>query len=79
MRLHIVVDDAVVREIDQRSGPRGRSRYIVAALQRALDADRRWDGIEQSLGSSEGSGHDWDEDPAEWVRSQRFADDQRVG
>lgn len=79
MRLHITVDDELVHEIDDRAGPRGRSAYIVSALRQLLDDDRRWDGIEQALGAVEDGGHDWDDDPAAWVRDERFADPRRVG
>ena len=79
MRLHITVDAALVRDLDQRAGPRGRSAFIVAALRRALDNERRWDGIEASLGGIDNSGHEWDSDPAAWVHSERRADRQRVG
>ena len=35
--------------------------------------------IESALGSIEDAGHDWDADPAEWVREQRRAEQARVG
>lgn len=78
MRLHITVDDDLVAELDQRAGSRRRSAFIAELIRRGLDDERRWDDIESALGSIPDGGHDWDADPAEWVRRQR-ADDRRVG
>lgn len=79
MRVHIVMEDRLVAEIDGRAGARGRTAYIVEALRRALDEERRWDGIASAIGVIGDNGHDWDADPAEWVREQRAFDTQRVG
>lgn len=66
-------------ELDRRVGKRGRSAFIARLLRLTLDDERRWDRIESALGSLPDSGHEWDEDPAAWVREQRFADPRRVG
>jgi plasmid stability protein len=79
MRVHVNLDDELVRELDRRAGRRGRSTYIAATLQRALDDERRWEEIAASVGKVSDSGHEWDSDPAAWVRAQRRADQQRVG
>jgi metal-responsive CopG/Arc/MetJ family transcriptional regulator len=79
MRVHINLEDELVRELDRRAGARGRSSYIAATLRRALDDERRWEQIESAVGSLDATGHDWDDDPAGWVASQRRADDRRVG
>ncbi len=79
MRLHIALDDALVAELDQRVGPRRRSAFIAELVRRGLDDERRWDDIESALGELPDSGHDWDEDPAGWVRAQRRGDQRRVG
>lgn len=79
MRLHITLDDALVATLDRRVGARGRSRYIAAAVARALEDDWRWEQIESALGSVEDGGHEWDEDPGAWVRAQRASDPRRVG
>jgi metal-responsive CopG/Arc/MetJ family transcriptional regulator len=78
MRLHITVDDALVAELDQRVGPRQRSAFIAELLRRGLEDERRWDDIEAALGSISDTGHEWDDDPAAWVRQQR-ADQRRTG
>jgi Arc/MetJ-type ribon-helix-helix transcriptional regulator len=79
MRLHITLNDELVRELDGRVGARRRSAFIAAAVRRALDDERRWELIESALGSIEDQGHEWDGDPAGWVREQRSADPARVG
>lgn len=79
MRLHISLDDDLVRELDARVGARARSAFIAATIRRALDDQHRWDEIESAIGSIEASGHEWDADPAGWVRAQRHADLRRTG
>jgi hypothetical protein len=79
MRLHISLDDDLVAELDQRVGRRRRSAFIAGAVREALDDERRWELIERALGSIPDTGHEWDEDPAAWVRGQRRADPRRVG
>ena len=79
MRVHINLDDELVRELDRKAGVRGRSAYIAATLRRALEDERRWEQIASAAGSLEATGHDWDDDPAGWVASQRRSDARRGG
>jgi metal-responsive CopG/Arc/MetJ family transcriptional regulator len=79
MRLHITLDDELVKELDERVGPRRRSAFIAEAVERALDDKRRWELIKSARGSIAAHGHEWDADPAGWVRAQRRADPRRVG
>ena len=79
MRLHIQLEDELVDDIDRRAGPRRRSAFIAALIRRGLDDERRWDEIEASLGSIADFGHEWDDDPARWVRTQRQGDPRRSG
>jgi hypothetical protein len=79
MRLRITLRDELVCELDRRVGARRRSSFIAAAVSKALDDERRWDLLESAFGSIDDGGHDWDEDPAAWVRKQRRADATRVG
>lgn len=79
MRLHISLEDELVEELDRRVGRRRRSAFIARAVREALDDERRWELIESALGSIPDTGHDWDDDPAAWVREQRRADPRRVG
>jgi hypothetical protein len=77
MRLHISLDAELLAQLDQRVGRRNRSSFIAQVIRRALDEERRWDEVEASLGSISDQGHDWDLDPAAWVRAQRRAGDRR--
>ncbi|MYE14320.1 MAG: hypothetical protein F4X99_22215 [Gammaproteobacteria bacterium] len=79
MRIHIALPDAMVAELDRRAGTRRRSAFIVELIRRALEDERRWDDIEAALSALPDSGHDWDDDPAEWVRRQRRGDARRSG
>jgi hypothetical protein len=77
--LHIVLEDPLVAEIDRRVGRRHRSSFIAETLRRALEDQQRWDEIEASLGTISDQGHDWDQDPAAWVRRQRSLDSRSIG
>jgi hypothetical protein len=79
MRVHIVLDDDILAELDRRVGHRRRSAFIAGAVERALEDERRWDLIVSALGSISDSGHEWDADPAGWVDAQRREDAERVG
>jgi metal-responsive CopG/Arc/MetJ family transcriptional regulator len=79
MRLHIALDDELVSELDRRVGPRRRSAFIAELVRRGLDDEQRWDDVESALGALAGAAHDWDEDPAGWVRQQRHGDGRRAG
>jgi len=79
MRIHITLEDELVRELDRRVGARRRSGFIAGAVRLALDDERRWDAIEEALGSIADEGHEWDDDPAAWVREGRRRDVSRVG
>lgn len=79
MRLHIALEDDLVAELDQRVGPRQRSAYIAEMIRRGLDDERRWDDIEAAIGQLGDTGHEWDADPAGWVRAQRRGDVRRAG
>lgn len=79
VRLHINLEDELVRELDGRVGPRQRSSFVANAVRAALDDERRWELIDGAIGTVEDTGHEWDADPAAWVAAQRHADPQRVG
>jgi len=79
MRLHIALDDELVAELDRRVGPRRRSAFIAELIKRGLEDERRWDDIESALGALAETTHDWDDDPAAWVRAQRRGDARRAG
>jgi predicted transcriptional regulator len=79
MRMHIMVDDDLVERIDKVAGPRGRSGWIVSVVTAAVDNEERWQVLLDGIGCISDTGHEWDEDPAAWVRAQRRADPRRVG
>ena len=79
MRMHIELDDALIRELDAVTGPRGRSAFVRQAIERALDQERRWRALQQAAGAAADTGHEWDADPADWVREQRRGDSRRAG
>lgn len=79
MRLHISLESDLVEELDRRVGRRRRSAFIAETIRHALDDHRRWDEIESAIGAISDRGHEWDEDPAAWVRAQRVRDSRRVG
>lgn len=76
--MHISVDDELVAELDRRAGERRRSAFIAELIRRGLDDEHRWDDIESALGAISDGGHEWDDDPAAWVRQQR-SDQRRAG
>ena len=78
MRVHILLDDDLVAEIDRRAGKRKRSDYIARVVREALDDVQRWDEIEAGIGVLSDEGHEWDADAAAWVRAQR-SDVRRTG
>ncbi|NNM47562.1 hypothetical protein [Knoellia koreensis] len=71
VRLHLELDDDLARRVDQVSGPRHRSAYVRAAIVRALGADERAESLLAVAGSLRDTRHEWDADPAAWVREQR--------
>jgi len=79
IRLHINLDDRLVKQLDRRVGRRKRSAFIAETIRRALEDERRWDDITAALGKIADPGHDWDKDAGSWVRNQRRADARRVG
>jgi metal-responsive CopG/Arc/MetJ family transcriptional regulator len=78
MRLHIALEDELVADLDRRVGPRRRSAFIAELIRRGLEDEQRWDDIEAALGALADTAHDWDDDPAQWVREQR-RDARRAG
>ncbi|MCY4626780.1 MAG: ribbon-helix-helix domain-containing protein [Acidobacteria bacterium] len=79
MRLHVHVEDELIERVDALAGRRGRSAFIRKAVRAAVEHQNRWDLIEKAAGSIPDHGHEWDEDPAEWVRRGRREDPRRVG
>jgi metal-responsive CopG/Arc/MetJ family transcriptional regulator len=79
MRMHIELADELVAQIDELSGPRGRSAFVRSAIERAIRQEFRWADVKAAAGAIADRNHDWDQDPAAWVREQRHADVRRAG
>lgn len=79
MRMHIEMDDELVARIDDLAGRRGRSQFVRNAVVAALEQQRRAALIRAARGSLAATRHEWDADPARWVRRQRRVDEKRVG
>lgn len=77
--MHIELDDELVAQIDELSGPRGRSAFVRSAIERAIRQEFRWSDIEAAAGAITNQDHDWDDNPAAWVQEQRHADARRAG
>lgn len=77
--MHISLEQDLVHEVDELVGPRGRSPFIASAVRAAVEDERRWRLIESTAGQIPARGHEWDDDPAAWVRMQRRADARRPG
>ncbi|MGH8910587.1 MAG: hypothetical protein ACRD0K_29845 [Egibacteraceae bacterium] len=79
MRMHIEVEEGLIAKVDAFAGPRGRSHFVRTAIEKAVEREIRWALIEEAAGTIADEGHEWDEDPAGWVRRQRHGDARRVG
>ncbi len=79
MRMHIELEDGLVARIDEAAGARGRSRFVREAIELALSHEERWRHLMRAAGAIADRGHDWDRNPAGWVRKQRRGDRRRVG
>ena len=79
MRMHIELDDDLVARVDRLAGPRGRSAFVRKAVEQALRQELRWSAIESAAGAIDDEGHEWDDDPAAWVREQRRVDTRHAG
>jgi hypothetical protein len=79
MRVHIDMESSLIERIDEVAGERGRSQFVRDAVLAALENAQRRAYILAAAGSVADTGHEWDDDPAAWVRSQRRLDPRRVG
>lgn len=79
MRIHITLDDELVAELDRHADSQGRNAFVAELNARGLEDERRWNEIESVMGGLPDTGHEWDDDPGEWVRRQRRGDARRSG
>lgn len=78
MRMHIELDDDLAAKVDKLTGARGRSAFVRRAIEVAVRDQERRAQLEAAAGALTDK-HDWDADPAEWVRAQRRGDGRRAG
>ena len=78
MRVQIELDDGIVSEIDDIAGRRRRSAFVQEAVE-AVDRHRYARRLRAAAGMFRDTEHEWDGDPAAWVRRQRGSDPRRVG
>jgi Arc/MetJ-type ribon-helix-helix transcriptional regulator len=79
MRVHISLDEDLLRELDELVGARGRSPFIAEAVRRAVEQEHRWRLMRSAIGSISDEGHPWDPDVARWIHDSRREDPRRVG
>jgi hypothetical protein len=73
-RIHVVLPDDLVREIDARVGRRQRSEFIQETIEEKLRLLRRVEAFENAAGSvADGQIPEWEtrESTAEWLRELR--------
>jgi metal-responsive CopG/Arc/MetJ family transcriptional regulator len=76
VRTNLLLPEELVKQVDHFAGPRGRSRYVCEALERAVRRDRLREVIEETAGAwAENPLWKSSEDVVEWVRALR-ADDR---
>lgn len=81
-RVHIVLPDALLREIDARVGQRQRSAFIQEAIEEKLRREKLLESLDEMAGSLAGvdiPGWESSAAAAEWVRALRRADPVGVG
>ena len=79
MRVHIDIEKPLIDRIDEVAGERGRSQFVRQAVIAALDNQDRQRLLRSARASIAPTGHEWDSDPAQWVRRQRRGDVRRIG
>lgn len=81
MRLHVILADDLVQQVDDLTGPRGRSEYIEKAVREKLRHDRLDWALEHGAGLLKGrTPEHWStpEKTYRWVREMRETDSKRL-
>lgn len=52
LRVHVVLDAALVAAVDALAGARGRSGFIREAVQAAVERRQRWAAFERAAGAA---------------------------
>jgi metal-responsive CopG/Arc/MetJ family transcriptional regulator len=79
MRIHIDMGEDLIERIDAQAGKGRRSQFVRDAVVAALEQRDRTELVLSARGAIAARGHEWDADPAAWVRAQRRGDTRRVG
>jgi metal-responsive CopG/Arc/MetJ family transcriptional regulator len=79
MRIHIDMGEDLIERIDALAGKGRRSKFVRDAVVAALEQRDRTELVLSARGAIAARGHEWDTDPAAWVRAQRRGDTRRVG
>jgi hypothetical protein len=80
-RTHVVMDKALLDEVDRLVGPRHRSEFIADAVAKKVAQERLRKAAYRAVGSLADvdiPGWETPESAAEWVRSLRREDDERM-
>ena len=71
-RTNLTLPMALMREVDQLAGPRGRSRYVAEAVAQRVKRDRIGKAIRESAGSLKGTRHEMSRDQVTaWIDGLR--------
>jgi metal-responsive CopG/Arc/MetJ family transcriptional regulator len=71
-RTSVTLPEAMIREIDEMTGPRGRSAYVAEAVETRLKRDRMRRVFDETYGAAVGHSQWQDADEVyRWVRSLR--------
>ncbi|MFN8589960.1 MAG: ribbon-helix-helix domain-containing protein [Thermomicrobiales bacterium] len=73
-RVHVVLPDSILQEVDAQVGPRGRSEFIQDAIEEKLNRLRRVEAFARVAGSiADGEIPEWEtpESTAAWIREIR--------
>ena len=74
VRTNLLLPEALVREVDKFAGPRGRSRFVMEALEARLKRERLRVAIQETAGALDMTLHpEWatSDDVVAWVRAGR--------
>lgn len=71
-RTNLTLPMALMREVDQLAGPRGRSRYVAEAVAQRVKRDRLGKAIRAAAGSLKGTRHEMSRDEVTaWIDGLR--------
>lgn len=78
-RIHVVLPDSLIEEIDRIAGPRRRSEYIAETLEKSVLRERQRRALKETTGALKDydyPGWETPEATSAWVRHHRRLDDE---